>query len=111
MITNKTTNKIISKQEIVCKDIFSQGLGLMFKLKEQNLIMIFNKERDIILHNFFVCYPLDLLVLDKDKKVVEIKENFKPFTFWSSQKKGKYLLELGQDCSKGKVKVGDKLKF
>jgi hypothetical protein len=105
MITNK--NKIISKKEIVCKSLWSQARGLMFR-KKQNLIMIFPEERKISLHNFFVFYPIDVIVLDKNKKVVEIKEKFMPFTFWSSSKKGKYLIELG---NKVKIKIGDIVKI
>ena len=86
-------------------------LGLMNKLGKTNLIMIFKKERIISLHMFFVFYPIDVLILDENKKVIEVKENFKPFTFWSSTKKGKYLIELGKKESRGKVKLGDLLEF
>ena len=58
--------------------------------------MEFPEERIISLHNFFVFYPIDVYVLDKNKKVVEEKKNFKPFTFWKSTKKGKYLIEVGR---------------
>jgi uncharacterized protein len=110
MITNKSTNKVISNKEKQCKNIFSQAIGLMFHRKS-NLTMIFNKERTISLHNFFVFYPIDVLVLDENKKVIEIKKNFKPFTFWNSSKQGKYLIELGKEESKGKVSIGNLLKF
>ena len=73
--------------------------------------MVFNKERNISLHNFFVFYPINVLVLNENKKVIEIKNNFGPFTFWNSKNKGKYLIELGKDESKNKVKVNDLLEF
>ena len=92
MIVNGS--RIISKKEKYCNNIFSQGLGLMFSRKK-NLVMVFKKPMKIRLHNFFVFYPIDVLVLDENKKVIEIKRNFKPFTFWNSEKKGKYLVELG----------------
>jgi len=110
MITNKLTGNVISERETICKNIFSKALGLMFS-KRKNLIMFFNKERRISLHNFFVFYPIYIIILDENKKVVEIKENFKPFTFWNSKNKGKYLIELGKEKSKGKVKVNDLLEF
>jgi uncharacterized membrane protein (UPF0127 family) len=93
MIINKTQNKIVSEKEIVCKSIFSQGLGLMFHRKH-NLIMIFPEERKVSLHNFFVFYPIDVLFLDQHKMIVEIKRKFKPFTFFTPQNKCKYLIEL-----------------
>jgi len=43
---------------------------------------------------FFVFYPIDVLLLNKHKEIVEIKKNFKPFTFWTSKEKGKYVVEL-----------------
>ena len=106
----KLNNKIISHHEKLCTSLFSQTIGLMFHRK-QNLIMVFPKERTISLHNFFVFYPLEILILDKDKQVIEINHHFKPFTFWTAKNKGKYLIELGLEESKGKVKVGDKLEF
>ena len=94
MIINQTLNKKISDKEIYCKSIFSQAWGLMFR-KKQNLIMEFNSEKKISLHMFFVPFPIDVLIVNKDKEIVEIKENFRPYTFWKSKEKGKYVIELG----------------
>ena len=77
----------------------------MFRRKH-NLIMVFKDERKISLHNFFVFYPLDILILDENKKIVEIKKNFRPFTFWSSKNKGRYVIEMGR---KGEYDINDKL--
>lgn len=110
MITNQ--NKIISKKEKYCYNLFSQGLGLMFSRKK-NLVMVFKKPIKIKLHNFFVFYPIDVLVLDENKRIIEIKKDFKPFTFWNSEKKGMYLVEFGlnQPTSNLKYKEGDLLEF
>ncbi|MBI2112081.1 DUF192 domain-containing protein [Candidatus Woesearchaeota archaeon] len=110
MIRNITTNTIISEEERYCKTIFSQARGLMFRNK-QNLVMEFPEERKISLHMFFVFYPIDVFVLDKNKKVVERKRNFWPFTVWNSVKKGKYVIELGIINKKLKINVGDKILF
>ncbi len=107
MLFNKTKNKIISEKEIVCRNIFSQSLGLMFR-KRQNLVMVFKKERKISLHNFFVFYPIDVLLLNEKKEIVEIKRNFRPFTLWASKEKGKYLLELGFSSE---YEIGNKIEI
>ena len=77
--------------------------------------MIFPKERTISLHNFFVFYPIEVIVLNEEMQVVEIKENFMPFTFWKSKEKGMYLIEMGNDKindkMKNNIKIGDKLKI
>ncbi len=107
MIINKTKKKTISKEEKYCSNVFSQGWGLMFS-KKKNLVMVFDEEKKVRLHNWFVFYPTDILILNSAKKIIEIKRNFNPFRFWSSKKKGKYAVELG---FKGKYSIGDKLKF
>ncbi len=110
MILNQTTKKIISKNEKHCKSFFSQALGLMFSPRN-NLIMGFSQEQKISLHNFFVFYPLEILILDKNKKVVESKKNFLPFTVYNPVNKCKFVVELGRKESKGKVKINDNLFF
>ncbi|MBU0459951.1 MAG: DUF192 domain-containing protein [Nanoarchaeota archaeon] len=93
MLINHLNHKIISKKERLCRNIFSQARGLIFR-KRQNIVMIFQKEKRISLHMFFVFYPIDVLILNKNKKIVEIKRNFKPFRFWNSKEKGMYIVEL-----------------
>ena len=106
MIINK--KKILSEQEIYCKNTWSQATGLMFR-RRQNLVMEFSTPRKISLHMWFVKFPIDVLVLDDKKKVVDIKRNFQPWTFWNSSYKGKYIVELG--ASNSQVEIGDILEF
>jgi uncharacterized membrane protein (UPF0127 family) len=110
MIVNENNGEIISKKEKYCASVLSQGLGLMFSPRK-NLIMEFKKDKKISLHNFFVFYPLEILLLDKRGKVIEIKDEFRPFTFWNSKNPGRYLIELGEEDSKKKVSLGDILKI
>ena len=59
-----------------------------------------------------VFYPIDVLFLDKNKKVVEVKENFKPFSFYAPKNKALYIIELPQDSIKhSRTKIGDKIEF
>lgn len=107
MIINKTKNIFLSQREIICKTFLSQLRGLMFRPR-RNLIMVFPEEKTISLHTFFVFYPIDVLILEGDKKIIEIKRNFKPFTLWNAQKKGKYVVELS---TPGNYAVGDTLEL
>ncbi len=107
MIFNQTAKVVISKHEKICKTIFSQSLGLMFRPK-QNLLMIFPQERKINLHMFFVFYPIDVVIVGADMRVKEIKRNLKPFTFWNSNQKGMYVIELAYP---GKYEVGESIIF
>jgi hypothetical protein len=79
----------------------------MFRRK-QTVVIIFNEERYVSLHMYFVFYPIDVLILDRNKRIVEITRNFRPFTFWNSTKKGKYVIELAEQ---GDYAIGDTLVF
>jgi len=114
MITNTTKKTIMVKNKKILKNIFSKSLGLMFskKIKDKGFIFIFSKERVHSIHMLFVFFPIDILFLDKKKKVIEIKKNLKPFSFYSSKTKAKYFIELPEGTVKGtKTKVNDNIKF
>ena len=96
MIINKTKGTTISQKEMICRTVFSQARGLMFR-KKQNLLMAFPNERKISLHMFFVFYPIDVLIVDERRKIVEIKKNLRPFMVWNSLQKGKYVVELAEE--------------
>jgi uncharacterized protein len=95
----------------LCKSIFSQTLGLMFS-RQKNLVFEFKKEKRISLHMFFVFYPIDLVFLDSNKKVVELKSNFRPFRTYMPRNKSKYILELRKGLIiDNEIKIGDKISF
>lgn len=112
MLKNQKNNSILAKKAKFCKTLFSKALGLMFSKKNKTLIFIFNKEKVISLHMFFVLYPIDVVFLNKNKKVVEIKENFKPFTCYTPKNKAKYIIELPKETiKKTKTSIGDTISF
>lgn len=114
MIKNKTKNKILCKENKVLTSIFSKALGLMFsnKISDKGLVFVFKMPIRVDLHMFFVFYPIDVLFLDESKRVIESKENFRPFTVYISKKKAKYVLELPQgSIGRTKTKIGDMVEF
>jgi uncharacterized membrane protein (UPF0127 family) len=90
----------------ICKSTWSKVRGLMFS-KRKNLIFIFEKEEVVPLHMFFVFFPIDVLFLDKNKKIVEIKRDFKPFSYYRPKNKAMYVVELTE---KNSYKIGEKFK-
>ena len=42
---------------------------------------------------FFVFFSIDLFYLNKNKEVIEIKKDLKPFTFYNPKEKAQYLIE------------------
>lgn len=91
-----------------CKNMFSKGLGLMFS-RRKNIVLEFKKAQRIGLHMFFVFYPIDIMFLDANKKIIEIKRNLKPFRVYTSQKKANYIIEIGKE--RKKLKINDLIRF
>ena len=112
MIVNLTKKKVLAKDVKFCKSVFSKFIGLRFSRRmRESLVFVFEKERKVSLDMFFVFYPIDVLWLDEDKKVVGIKENFKPFSF-TFGKKARYVLELENGVArKTRTEIGDKIGF
>jgi len=96
----------------ICKGAFKY-IGLMFKFKiENNLIFEFKKEDIYPVHMFFVFFPIDVVYLNKDKVVIEIKENLKPFSYYKPKNKARYIIELEKNfIKKNKIKITDKIQF
>ena len=113
IIKNLTKNRRISGNAGILNDIFSQTIGLMFSGSRNNaLIFRFKDEKIISLHMLFVFYPIDVLFLDKKKIVVDKKENFMPFAFYTSKRKAMYAVEMPNGLiKKTKTEVSDRVKF
>jgi uncharacterized membrane protein (UPF0127 family) len=113
MLKNITKNTIISKKLKFCNSLFSKATGLMFsKKKDRALVFDFFKEKIISLHMLFVFYPIDVLFLDDKKRVVEIKQNLKPFRLYTPKKKARFVIEVINGVVKSsRTRIGDKVQF
>lgn len=100
----KFNNKIIEVK--ACRTFLSKLKGLMFSRKK-NLLFIFNKDVNTSFHMFFVFYPIYLILLDNNKKVLETKKLY-PFTIYFPNTKFRYALELTDDYN---INSGVKLNF
>jgi len=94
----------------LCRNALNKAIGLMFSkpLKDKSLVFVFNKEKRISLHMLFVFYPIDVLFLNKNKRIVEIKKNFRPFSFYISKNKAMYVIELPIGAE---YNIGDRVEF
>jgi len=112
-IINKTKNKILSSNAKQLFSSISKLKGLMFTKKFPHaLIFDFGKEKIINVHMFFVFYPIDVLWLNKKKRIVHLKENLKPFTFTIFSKPAKYIIELKKGTiKKTNTSIGDIVSF
>ena len=114
MLKNKTKNRIIVEKIKFCRNSLSKAKGLMFsnKITGTALIFPYKKEKRISLHMIFVFYPIDVIFLDKNRRIVELKESFRPFSFYISRKKAQYIIELPDGTTKrSHIEIGDLLEF
>lgn len=114
MLKNLTKKNTIVNSIKICKSIHSKAKGLMFTRKsyvcKNSLLFEFKKPTKVGLHMFFVFYIIDVIFLDKDKMVVELKEDFKPFSIYNPKKPSNFVIEVPKDtvCTKN-VQIGDYL--
>ncbi len=112
MIKNRRNNRILSKRAIRCSSSFSKALGLMFSRKSKTLLFIFEKEKIVSLHMFFVLFPIDVIYLDRNKKVVQMRKNFKPFRILIAKKPARYIMELpDKTIDRTDTRLGDIISF
>lgn len=103
--------KIQKTRKIICRDLKlaesfkDRFFGLLIKSNPANLLF---KTRFGI-HTFFLKEPIDVLILNKEFKIVKAKQALKPnrFFFWSP--KYSYVIELKEGLIK-KFKLKQNLK-
>lgn len=113
---NKTLKKKICSRVVFRKTALSKALGLMFRTKKSvedcAWLFVFDYDGIISLTMWFVFFPIDVIFLDKNFRIVEMKENFKPWTFCTSRKECRYFVELASGFIKeNRLKIGQKLEI
>ena len=115
VVINKTKSKTLAESAQICFSPLSQAKGLMFSkpLKKNCLVFAFKNERFVMLHMLFVFSPIDILFLNRKNRVVELRENIKPFTpLIKSKKEVKYVIELPKGTiKKTKTRLNDLIQF
>ena len=115
MIKNISRGKVLVRDVKFCNSILSKAKGLMFSkdIKDKGLIFTFKNEERWSLHMLFVFFLIDVLWLDEDKRVVDLKEHFRPFELLAKPAhKARYVIELpDKTITKTKTEVGDKILF
>jgi len=110
-------NNVILADKVKChSDIFSRSKGLRFakRLKKgQAIILVASEEStmETTIDMFFVFFPIDVLWLNNNKEVVDVKRNVKPFTpMVIPRKPARYVVELKKGVTNN-IKVGDTIVF
>ncbi len=110
-IVNGTKKTVVSEKALCLSSLWGKASGLMLS-SQKDLLFIEQKEKIIPLHMFFVFYPIDVVYLDSTRTVVDIKEHFLPFTFYTPKKKAQYVLELKSGTIRAsQTQITDSLEF
>ncbi len=88
-LINQTKNTVLAKDVFIAGNPFSRIKGLLGKktfLTDHAIIL----EPCNSIHTFFMRFPIDVLFLDKDYKVIKALHNFHPnrvsLVYWSSMR-------------------------
>jgi len=116
LLYNVSKKKIIIKKIKIADNEFKQAIGLMFsKRKNFDYCLIFERPSESIIgssiHMMFVFYPIKVVFLDSNKKVVDIKKKAIPFGFYFPKKPAKYILELPINQNLNFIKNNDRFKW
>jgi len=103
---NNTKKTVIADDVIVPKTLLEQTIGL---LKYKSPVAMLLKTRFGI-HTLDMKYPIDVLILDKENKVVALKGNLKPNRIFLWHFKYDTVLELPvETIVRTKTQIGDKI--
>ena len=104
----QTTNKIIAKKVHIADTFMSRFFGLMGKSKLSLDECLWIKKCNSI-HTSFMKFSIDVIYLNKNLEVLDIKENISPWRFTLPVLKADSVIELPAQRILGKVKKGDQL--
>ncbi|MBN2566641.1 DUF192 domain-containing protein [Candidatus Woesearchaeota archaeon] len=112
-IRNETRETALLPNAKRLRNALSQAHGLMFRrrITDTGYVFEFSRPQRLGLHMLFVFFPIDCIFLDEDRKAVDLKEGFRPFTFYTSRQKAKYLIEAPAGTIEGKVRLGDRISW
>jgi uncharacterized membrane protein (UPF0127 family) len=115
MIRNATTQQLLARRVKWCTTFYTRGLGLMFHpplREDEAYIFVEGRESRSLttITMFFVFFPLAVIWLDGQKRVVD-KVLARPFfPHYAPSQPAQYYIEC-HPSALDKVRVGDRLEF
>lgn len=96
-IYNSTQNNLIADDVKVAENFFTRSIGLLLRQK------LFANEGLIIkpccsIHTFFMRFKIDVLFVNKEKKIIALYENVKPYRILPIHPTSHYVIELAAGC-------------
>jgi len=91
-------NRLIARKIVYCDNLIRQGTGLIFRSKNSVVDTAwwfrFKRLRRVTVTMIFVFFPIDIIFLDEKNKIVDMKENLRPFTNYACKKDIRSFVEL-----------------
>jgi uncharacterized protein len=110
-IVNKTSQKIIVEKAEIADTFLSRLIGLLNRealLRNDALIIT----RCNSIHMFFMRFPIDVVFIDRDYKVVGLVQNIKPFRISRIFPKSHSVIELASgSILENNIHLGDQIEF
>jgi uncharacterized membrane protein (UPF0127 family) len=121
-IKNLTRKKTLLRSFETAKSPWQKTRGLMFRNSlagDSGLLMVFGKERRHEIWMLCMRFPIDIVFIDRDKRIVDIKHSVRPmgknpktWRIYRPSKPSRYVLEVNSGLAKKtKTKTGDLLDF
>lgn len=107
-IRNATKKTILSTDAIEAKSLKAKSLGLITAKEPQTLLF---KTRFGI-HTFGMKFPIDVIVLDRNYKILALRKNLKPNNIFVWNPKYDVVIELPEETiEKTKTERGDRIEI
>ena len=106
-ILNVTKGTVVAEDVAVARSFWGRFRGLMLRreMASGEALLI---EPSASIHTAFMRFPIDVVFLDREKQVVKVAENVRPF--WAALSRGHSALELNAgSAGKADVVGGDRL--
>lgn len=108
-VTNATAGTVVGRRVRLARSLGDRTVGLLAtpSLEAGEGLWI---ERAPSIHMFFMRYPIDAVFVDKDRRVVKVIENLKPWqvVWWAPGARDCLELPVGTAAATG-TQVGDQL--
>ena len=107
-LVKRETNEVILENAEVADTFISRFLGLMGKkyLPEDAGLII---QPCNSVHCFFMRFPIDVIFVDSDDRVVHIMPAMKPGKISPIVRKAKYVIESNANTLSEKLRIGDEI--
>jgi len=111
-VVNATRGTSVARQVRVARSFWARGRGLMFAhgMPDGSGLVI---DPCSSIHMFFMRFPLDVIYLNKDDRVVRIQQNIRPWRIGPVHTSGaRYVIELPiGSIERSRTAVGDIMSF